>query len=88
MSSAPNRPTIKEILEAQYEADLCSPSEQAIKTKIYLDLLDRAIEGKPYSRLMLAEALKDRYKDFRRARKKQENLPPKVENQLTEEESY
>ncbi len=82
--SVAERPTIDEILAAQYEADFCAPDQQAAKAKIYIDLLDQAIEGKPLSRLMLVEALKDRYKTYRRARRKQDGIPPRVENQLTE----
>ena len=80
-------PTIEQILSAQYEADYCAPNEQAAKAKIYTDLLDQAIEGKALSRLMLVEALKDRYKEYRRARRKADGIPPRVENQLTEGES-
>jgi hypothetical protein len=77
---------IAKILDAQYEADHCAPREQAAKMAAYLKFLDEAVEGKPYSRLILVEALKDRYKEYRRARRKADGIPARVENQLTEED--
>jgi hypothetical protein len=75
---------IQKILDAQYEADYCPPQEQAARVATYEALLDQAIEGLPYSRQILVEALKERYKDYRRARRSKDGIPPRVENQLTE----
>jgi hypothetical protein len=75
---------IAKILDAQYEADHCAPNEQAAKVALYVKLLDQAIEGKACSRLILIEALKHRYKEYRRARRKADGIPARVENQLSE----
>ena len=76
---------IKEILDAQYEADYCAPKEQAAKAAKYFALLDKAIEGTPCSRMMLVEALKERYKAYRNGRRKKDGIPHGVKNLLTED---
>lgn len=76
------RKQLNQILEAWYEVDTCPPEEQAAKTQILNGLLDLVIHGTNYSRMILVESLKDLYKDHRRARRKQDGIPPKVENQL------
>jgi len=81
------RKQLNQILEAWYEADTCSPAEQAAKTEILNGLLDLAIQGTPYSRMMLIESLKGPYKEHRRARRRQDGIPPQVENQLDLPES-
>jgi hypothetical protein len=35
---------------------------------------------------MLVEALKNRYKEYRRARRKADGIPQKVENQLSDDQ--
>ena len=71
---------IKEILDAQYEADYCAPKEQAAKVAIYNALLDKAIEGTHTSRLGLVEALKERYKAYRKGRRAKDGIPRRVKN--------
>ena len=73
---------LNEILEAWYEADTCPPEHQASKTDALNGLLDLVVHGTNYSRMILIESLKDRYKEHRRARRKQDGIPPKVDNQL------
>ena len=66
---------LRQILEAYYEAEFANPSEQAQKTRFLESLIDQAIEGTPYSRLGFIEIIAGRYKEYRRARKKQEGIP-------------
>ncbi len=76
----PNSPQLlRQILEARYTAENCSPGEQAEKTAAYEALLDEAIKGTTYTRLGLAEALRQRYIDHRKARRRQEGIPPRVD---------
>ena len=66
------------ILDAYYEAEFAEPSEQAVKTAALEALLDQAIAGTPYSRLWLVEAMRERYKDYSRKRRKREGIPRKI----------
>jgi hypothetical protein len=68
----------QKILEAYYEAEFAEPSQQAARTAALEALLDQAIEGTQYSRSWLIETMGERYKAYRRARRKREGIPSKL----------
>jgi len=60
------------ILEARYELEICEESDKARRLANFHTLLDRAIGSRNLSRHELWEAMRDRMKEYRAARRKQE----------------
>lgn len=64
---------LQEILEARYDLETCEEGQKAGALSRLNALLDDAIEGKPYSREQLVEALGDRFREFRKAKRREES---------------
>jgi hypothetical protein len=72
-------PELERLLEAIYARDNCEPNERDRCEKNLDQLIDDALQRLPHLRReQLLEALKDRYQQFKKARRKFISLPPKA----------
>lgn len=70
-------PELERLLEALYERDHCEPDQRARCETNLDEMIDDALRRLPnLSREQLLEALKDRYQQFKKARKKFPSIPP------------
>ena len=70
-------PELEKLLQALYEKRTYPPEEKAHRDSTFERLLRDALSRCPrVSRDELLNALHDRYKDFRRARRKPPTMPP------------
>lgn len=71
MSSVDHK-TLEDLLQARYDYETCDEPLKSEAKMRYERLMDLAIQGTPYSRFQLAEALAPRYRDYSRAQRSQE----------------
>jgi hypothetical protein len=74
----PSPELFQQILDAYYEAEFCNAGEQIERTEKLEALIDQAIAGTVYTRSWFVEIMGKRYKDYRKARKKREGIPPGI----------
>jgi hypothetical protein len=72
-------PELERLLAALYEYNTCEPSDLPKWEATVSRLVDEALEKvPPVTREQFMEALRDRYREFCRARRKPPTLPPKA----------
>ena len=72
-------PELERLLAALYEYNTCEPVDLPKWEAIVAQLVDASLQKKPgLTRDQFMEALKDRYREFCRARRKPPTLPPKA----------
>jgi len=72
-------PELERLLEALYEQENSEPGERAQRRAEFRRLLDEALGRRPgLSSRQLIEALRPRYVELLRARRKPPTLPPKA----------
>lgn len=69
---------LQKILDAYYEAEFSEPCDQEAKTNALDSLLEEATKDSPHSKLGLVEAIGERYREYKRKRKRQEGIPTQV----------
>ncbi len=70
-------PELERLLEALHEKLTCPPAEKEHRTATFERLVQDALARRPgTSRDQLLDALRDRFRDFWRARRKPPTLPP------------
>ncbi len=74
----PSPELFQRILDAYYEAEFCDSGEQVTRTEKVEALIDEAIAGTNYTRSWFVEIMGDRYRAYRKARKKREGIPPGI----------
>ena len=72
-------PELEKLLEAFHEKLTCPPEEKLHRVATFERLLQDALPRRPgTTRDELVDALRDRYREFCRARRKPPTLPPKA----------
>jgi len=72
-------PELERLLAALYERDTCEPADRPKREATVQRLILEALQMQPeVSRDDFMEAIQDRYREFRRARRKSPALPPKA----------
>ena len=72
-------PELERLLRALYERDHCEPGQRDRFERNVRRLIDDALQKLPgVSHDQFLEALKDRYQQFKRARRKFTAIPPKA----------
>ena len=72
-------PELERLLEALYERDHCEPDQRGRCERNVRRLLNDVLQRLPHlSQDQFLDALKDRYQQFKRARKKFPSIPPKA----------
>jgi hypothetical protein len=72
-------PELQRLLEALHEKLSCPPQEKAHRTATFERLLNEALSRQAgISREELLDALRDRYRDFLRARRHPPSMPPRA----------
>jgi hypothetical protein len=72
-------PELERLLEALHEKLTCPPEEKRRRVAAFERLLQDALARKPgLSREELLDAIRDRYREFLRARQKPPSIPPKA----------
>jgi hypothetical protein len=72
-------PELEKLLEALYEKFNCSPEEKIHRVATFERLLQDALARRPgTTRDELLDALRDRYQEFLRSRRKPSTIPPKA----------
>jgi hypothetical protein len=72
-------PELERLLEALHEKLTCPPSEKARWAASFERLLRDALRRRPgTARETLLDALQDRYRELRRARRRPPTLPPQA----------
>ena len=72
-------PELERLLEAYHETLTCPPDEVVQRAAAFERLLNDVLNRRPgTSRTTMLEALKTRYQEFRRARRKPTILPPRA----------
>jgi hypothetical protein len=70
-------PELERLLEALYDRDTCEPELRYRYERTVRRLLDEALQRVPTAtREQFLDALRDRYRQFLRARRKPPTLPP------------
>ena len=72
-------PELERLLEALYERDHCEPDRRGRCERNVLRLINDALQRLPnVGRDQFLEALKDRYQQFKKARRKFPSIPPRA----------
>ncbi len=72
-------PDLERLLEAIYERDHCEPDQRNRCEKNVLRLINDTLQrSSGLTRDQLLEALKDRYHQFKKARRKFPSIPPQA----------
>jgi hypothetical protein len=72
-------PELEKLLEALYEKFNCPPEEKSHRVATFDRLLQDSLARRPgTTREELLDALRDRYQEFLRSRRKPPTIPPKA----------
>ena len=72
-------PELERLLEGLYQRDQCEPDQRGRCERNVRQLIDSALQRLPgVSHDQFLEALRDRYQQFKKARRKFTSLPPKA----------
>jgi hypothetical protein len=72
-------PELERLLEALYERDHCEPDQRGRCERNLRRLINDALQRLPgVSHDQFLEALKDRYQQFKKARRRFSSIPPKA----------